>query len=212
MENFAAVISSLASLATVGVAFWGIGQWKRQKIWDHSLEVGRSLLRAIKVYQSEVEASFNPQELIREQIEAANQPGATVSNSQTGYVRLGLRVTKARNDIDLELQEAATLWGDEILEWTDALCELNREYIRYTSFYFVVNDPSLVLEESEKHRDIFVRNFSKMRQAIHIVEWGEGLPPVFTPESHEKTEHMTDVFTEIENLKRRVREKMALPN
>jgi len=133
-----------------------------------------------------------------------------MSDTETGYIRLGRRVGKARRDIDIELQEAATLWGDEVLGWTDELRELNNEYDVYFRIYFSAQGTS-DLPEVEDILDTFRKELSQMRTVVEVSEWKGGLPPPLYVKEEHQTEHMIEVRSEIDNLKRRVRGKMALP-
>lgn len=211
LGSLSPVFEAMTGFGTLGLALvtlQGLQSWRSQRIWDHSLEVGRELLRLLQKYENEAKKAFSAAGVSAALREVKDSDEFFIHWSREerllqAYRLLTDKLMNVQDEVDRQLQEAATIWGDKVLDWPDCLKSMVSEYYLYT------HDTVGLKLSSLGERDLHKRRSKSRRKVVDIYVEDSELSLLFLEPSN--TEFTREFFSEINDLKKKIREKMQLP-
>ncbi|WP_065331241.1 hypothetical protein [Tritonibacter mobilis] len=211
LGSLSPVFEAMTGFGTLGLALvtlQGLQSWRSQRIWDHSLEVGRELIRLLQKYENEAEKAFSSAGVFAalRAVKASDEFLIDWSREERllqAYRLLTDKLMNVHDEVDRQLQEAATIWGDKVLDWPDSLKSMISEYYLYTYETVGLKQSGLVQRDLRKDRS------KSSRKVVDIYIEDSELSLLFIEPSN--TEFTREFFYEINGLKKKVREKMQLP-
>jgi hypothetical protein len=133
MEELTNIISALAAVAVVLIAYKGLSTWKEQLKGNVEFEIGRKLLRSLYRVRDAVGYVRNPFASASEIGAALKEAGFEVSfrdedyhwkSQQALYMMRWKMALDAFTELDLASFEAEVLWGKDITEKLERLRRL----------------------------------------------------------------------------------------
>lgn len=121
-ENFQAVVTSLAAVGAVFVAWLGLSTWKTEARWNADSELARRVIVSIYKYRDSLYAVRHPSMGQREmEIDSTIAEAMTEDQKRRGgvieaYMRRWEKHDVSRSEMGALLLEAESLWGKELSE------------------------------------------------------------------------------------------------
>lgn len=166
VENFQAIVTSLAAVAAAFVAWMGLSTWKSQIVWSADREVARTALKQLRNLEKQIRISRNPRFLTNELSETRLRHDYLQEFKIDEWSVLEQahrdRLTKIADiieDCELTFDECYALW-DKLLEtdWQQARRILLEffltvdQYLSLESTYVRTRDPATFMNDSERLR------------------------------------------------------------
>jgi hypothetical protein len=133
------IITALAAVTTVYLAYLGVSAWKNQIRGKTDYEIARKYLKATLKLRDAILYVRQPFIDLAEMERAAKEQGVENDRKNRAvYASRWKKITEANTELEVELLEAQVSWGDEALRVSDDLMLLVRKL--NTQLQFALTD------------------------------------------------------------------------
>jgi len=174
------------------------------------LEVGRELLRLTHRLEAVFNYAITPRNIQRKIALEMGIGDPEVESIDVGIATLAVYDSVCDEMLDCceklktSLQEAATIWGEEPLEWAEHLENLAKEFGTFTAYQVSSRFGP------KSHNNVLSGALVDKREVVEV-QFGP-LPISANDDRPKENDFKGELDSEIRRLKQKIREKMQLPN